>query len=273
MSQRREVEAKLTLFDELSGILGAMRSFALTELRRVSKRETAQQKVVAALTEALIDVGPHTAAQNHHGLQDIYLLFGSVRGFCGSFNEDVIHCWQTQLHSGPIIAVGERLQQMLPHQQQLICVKGADNGLNAYETVDRILAAITELQKTQHTPFRLWACFRNEQRTHSQLLWPLPVQQATDQHFPPVTHLPLAEIAASIADQYLYHQLLALLLQSIRVENHMRLIQMETALRHLEQGTEEMQRQRNRLRQEEIVEEIELMIASKHKQAVDLTGI
>jgi len=44
------------------------------------------------------------------------------------------------------------------------------------------------------------------------------------------------------------------------VENHMRLMQMETALRHLERGGEELQRQRNRLRQEEIVEEIELMV-------------
>jgi len=57
--------------------------------------------------------------------------------------------------------------------------------------------------------------------------------------------------------------LLALLLRSIRVENHMRLMQMETALRHLERGGEDLQRQRNRLRQEEIVEEIELMVGSR----------
>ena len=37
------------------------------------------------------------------------------------------------------------------------------------------------------------------------------------------------------------------------------LMQMENALRHLEQGSEELMRKRNRMRQEEIVDEIELM--------------
>jgi F-type H+-transporting ATPase subunit gamma len=51
-----------------------------------------------------------------------------------------------------------------------------------------------------------------------------------------------------------------LLLRAIRVENHMRLMQMENALNHLERTSEDLNRQRNRMRQEEIVEEIELML-------------
>ena len=54
-------------------------------------------------------------------------------------------------------------------------------------------------------------------------------------------------------------QLLALVLRSIRVENRQRLMQMENALHHLEQGSDELARRRNRLRQEEIVEEIEVI--------------
>jgi F-type H+-transporting ATPase subunit gamma len=42
-------------------------------------------------------------------------------------------------------------------------------------------------------------------------------------------------------------------------------MQMETALRHLERGSEDMLRLRNRLRQEEIIEEIELMIGGRIK--------
>jgi F-type H+-transporting ATPase subunit gamma len=266
MSLRREVETRLALFDELSGILGAMRSFALTELRRVSKREAAQQKVVAALTTALTEVTPGTQAIEPLGKvrQDICLLFGSVRGFCGSFNEDVIRCWQAQDdEQAAVILLGERLHQMLPDRPKQLLLSGADNGLNAHETVDRILVAISELHN-ETAPFRLWACTRDDQGAHYQQLWPLPVLQAAETILPPVTHQPQAVVAVSIADQYLYHQLLSLLLSSIRVENHMRLMQMETALRHLQQGTEDMQRQRNRLRQEEIVEEIELMVCSRH---------
>jgi F-type H+-transporting ATPase subunit gamma len=79
----------------------------------------------------------------------------------------------------------------------------------------------------------------------------------------PFSYLPAVEVASGVAEHYLFHSLLALLLRSIRVENHMRLMQMETALRYLERGGEELQRQRNRLRQEEIVEEIELMVGRR----------
>ncbi|MDD1612906.1 MAG: F0F1 ATP synthase subunit gamma, partial [Methylococcaceae bacterium] len=71
--------------------------------------------------------------------------------------------------------------------------------------------------------------------------------------------------AAGIAEHFLFHQMLAILVRSIRIENHMRLMQMENALRHLDEGSSNLLRQRNRLRQEEIVEEIELMTSGKHR--------
>ena len=269
MSQRREVEARLALFDDLSGILGAMRSFALAELRRVGKREAAQQLVVQTLAEALDDLAealpnedamPEGKADN-----DIWLLFGSVRGFCGSFNEDVLRYWQTRSGAqNPLILVGERLHGMLEGRDKLQCIAGADGGLDAPAAIDRILAAIAELRGGGNSRFGLWACIRDEQGARGQRLWPLPVARRLSGGYPPLTHAPLPEIACSVAEHYLFHSLLALLLRSIRVENHMRLMQMETALRHLERGSEEMQRQRNRLRQEEIVEEIELMVGSRH---------
>nr|WP_256360994.1 F0F1 ATP synthase subunit gamma [Methylomonas koyamae] len=113
MSQRREVEARLALFDELSGILGAMRSFALAELRKVGKREASQQQVVESLAAALQDLSGALPAAFYADTAetraDIWLLFGSVRGFCGSFNEDVIRFWQGAADGqAPLILVGER---------------------------------------------------------------------------------------------------------------------------------------------------------------------
>ena len=269
MSQRREIEARLTLFNELTGILGAMRSFALTELRRVGKREDAQQLVMQSLSTALNDVAGFGALQTHESVvmaeDEIWLLFGSVRGFCGSFNEDVIRFWQTRNgDQSSLILLGERLHDLLPDREKLVRIAGADNGLNTSETIDRILAAVAKLRGAENRAFRLQACIRDEQGARHQQLWPLPVVQSNYANQPPLTHEPLADVAAQIAKHYLYHSLLALLLRSIKVENHMRLMQMETALRHLDRGTEEMLRQRNRLRQEEIVEEIELMVVSRH---------
>ena len=182
MTKRREVETRLVLFDDLSGILGAMRSFALTELRRINKRETAQQAVMRSLAIALADltaVSPdQPLASAHADIEntdnDIWLLFGSVRGFCGSFNEDVIRCWQDCCNNtaAPLILVGERLHEMIADRENLHRLAGANSGLSASTTIDQILAAITNLSNDKHS-FRLLACIRDEQDTHIEQLWPI----------------------------------------------------------------------------------------------------
>lgn len=268
MSQRREVEAKLALYDDLSGILGAMRSFALAELRRIGKREINQQQVVTSLSTTLAELMPTslpTSTTPRQTTLHIWLLFGSVRGFCGSFNEDIVRCWQQQAsHQDELILVGERLHEQLPPQAGRLKLNGADGSLDAPAAIDRILNAIGELraQKPHHS-FHLHACIRDESGASCQRIWPLPDNALKPNGPPPLTHQASAEVAAGIADHYLFHQLLALLLRSIRMENHMRLIQMETAIRYLEHGSEELYRQKNRLRQEEIVEEIELMVGRR----------
>jgi len=267
MSQRREIEARLALYDELSGILGAMRSFALAELRRVSKRETAQQQVMESLQIALNDVSsslPTISSKSAPYSNDIWLLFGSVRGFCGSFNEDLVRFWKSQIDpNASLIIVGERLHDMIQSASPMQKVTGADGGLDAPAVIDRILIAITALRDNDSGSFGLKACIRDEEGPRSQHLWPLPSPSAPNYSVPPMMYEPSEEVATGIAEHYLFHSLLALLLRSIRIENHMRLMQMESALRHLDRGGEELHRQRNRLRQEEIVEEIELMVGSR----------
>lgn len=263
MSQRREVETRLVLYDELSGILGAMRSFALAELGKVGKREMAQQQVVASLAEALADLADYLPEQfcvsSVPVEKDIWLLFGSVRGFCGSFNEDVMRFWRSLgKQPAPLILFGERLHALADEGEAQQSVNGADSTLDAPTAIDRILAAVMALR--DQSVFGLMACIRDEQGVRSQRLWPLPPVSNINRNNPPLTYPPASDVAVGIAEYYLFHNLLALLLRSIRVENHMRLMQMETALRHLERGGEELHRQRNRLRQEEIVEEIELMM-------------
>lgn len=266
MSQRREVEARLALFDELSGILGAMRSFALAELRKVGKREATQQQVVESLAAALQDLSgalPEAFYADTAKIRgDIWLLFGSVRGFCGSFNEDVLRFWQDEADpQAPLILAGERLHGLFDGHESACYLDGAEGGLDAPAAIDRILAAVTNLRLGGD--YGLMACIRDEQGARSQRLWPLPRTPGSAPLAAPLTYQPAAAVAAGVAEHYLFHSLLALMLRAIRVENHMRLMQMETALRHLERGGEDLQRQRNRLRQEEIVEEIELMVGRR----------
>jgi len=148
MSQRREIEAQLALYDDLSGILGAMRSFALAELHRISRREEAQQEVVRVLAQALQDVAPFQPPPEP-ALVDVWLLLGSVRGFCGSFNEDVVRAWRAKGgQRQPLIVVGERLAATMPEQASLFPVAGADGGLDAaaaIECLDLVISCDTSI--------------------------------------------------------------------------------------------------------------------------------
>jgi len=265
MSQRREIETRLALYEDLTGILGAMRSFALAELRKVSKREAIQQQLVQKLSEALNDVAfalPPTEKPD----KDIWLLFGSVRGFGGSFNEDVLRFWQEHGdENAAVILIGERLHEMFPENSRTLCVPGANGGLDASATIERMLPAIADLQQKCRGVSGLIACFRDEHGARSQRLLPLTIEPSGASGHPPCIFASAAATAAGIAEHFLFHQMLAILVRSIRIENHMRLMQMENALRHLDEGSSNLLRQRNRLRQEEIVEEIELMTSGKHR--------
>jgi F-type H+-transporting ATPase subunit gamma len=263
MSKRREIESRLALYEDLSGILGAMRSFALAELRRIGKREATQQQLVQSLALALNDMAfalPLPEKPDY----DIWLLFGSVRGFCGSFNEDVLRFWQEQANEHtPAILIGERLHDLLPENGTTLRVPGANGGLDAPLAIEQILPAITDLRQKQSGVPGLIACFRDEHGASSQRLLPLTEEKPVSFAYPPYVFSSPEETAAGIAEHYLFHRILAILLRSIRVENHMRLMQMENALHHLEEGSSDLTRQRNRVRQEEIVEEIELMTSGK----------
>lgn len=257
MTQRRELDSRLALYGDLSGILSAMRSFALAELRRVTQREDAQQRAAQALAGAFDAMAPALPPAGEPA-GDIWLLLGSVRGFCASFNEDVAARWR-QEQSRPLatIVAGERLAALVP--AGALTVAGAMSAADAVPAIERILGAVEAARQAAGTDTGLVACWRDEGGARVQRLQPFSPASSRMPDELPVTHEPAARVAASVARHYLFHQLLALLLRSLRVENHMRLLQMENALQHIERNTDALKLLRNRLRQEEIVEEIELI--------------
>ena len=257
MTQRRELEAHLALYGDLSGILGAMRSFALAELRRVTQRESAQQQTAAALASAYAAMAP-ALPEPEPAVSDAWLLFGSVRGFCASFNEDVLRLWSEQGgKSMATVAVGERLHAMMPGHAATIVVPGAIGSGDAAAAIDRILAALPPMEPG----VGLVACYRDDGGARVHRL--LPLENGRRDAELPLTYEPAARVAAGVARHFLFHRMLSLLLRALRVENHMRLVQMENALQHIERASDGLQRDRNRLRQGEIVEEIELILRDR----------
>ena len=259
MMRRREIEGQLVLYDDLSGILGVMKSFALVELRRVTKREEAEHHAVETVKQALDAVFSSLPAPvETEG--DILLLFGSARGFCGSFNEDVARAWkESNGIQSPTIVIGERLSLLLPEHANIEWIPGANGAQDASDVIARMLTAIEHLRRKRPQEMGLVAYLHDEHETRIQRLLPLPTPANPTPAYLPLTNESPVVVAESVVEHYLFHSLFAFFLRSLYVENHMRLMQMENALSHLDRKSEEMRMLRNRLRQEEIVEEIELI--------------
>lgn len=262
MSRRREIETQLALYNDLSGIIGAMRSFALAELHRVTRRAAAQHDVVRTLEATLKDLAS-ALPERGPGTGDIWLLFGSVRGFCGSFNEDVVRTWRAAGAPAPVVAVGERLAGGFGDVVGHTDVAGALGALDAAAAVDRILAALDGARLQSPRANGLIVCFRDYDSARTERLLPFCPAKSGQSGMLPLTQEPAVRVASKVVEHYLFHMLLSRLLHAIRVENHMRLTQMENAMQHLGRSSEELQRRRNALRQEEIVEEIELIVQER----------
>jgi F-type H+-transporting ATPase subunit gamma len=260
MTRPRDIESRLAVFDDLSGILNAMRSFALAELRRVGRHEAAQRAADTALAQAVADVATALPQPPAGARRDLWVLLGSVRGFCGSYNEDVArHFRQRRAAIGTAIVVGERLGALLAGPDDVVRVAGAVGAADAADTIERIVRALDDPRTRPEPAQGLVICWRDEGGVAERRILPIDVPAQAAAGNRPVTFTPLPQVAAGVARHYVFHRLLSSLVGALRVENQMRLLLMENALRHIERKREDLRRSRNQLRQEEIVEEIELI--------------
>jgi F-type H+-transporting ATPase subunit gamma len=81
-------------------------------------------------------------------------------------------------------------------------------------------------------------------------------------HFghPPQLNLPPPVLFAALLEQYLFAMLSELLYTSLMAENQKRVQHLDSAIRHLDDRREELARRSRVLRQEEIIEEIEVIL-------------
>jgi F-type H+-transporting ATPase subunit gamma len=78
--------------------------------------------------------------------------------------------------------------------------------------------------------------------------------------FPPHTNLKPPDLLIGIMNHYLYAVLHEILYSAMLAENQQRLAHMDRAMRHLDERIAQLKLRYNRLRQEEITEEIEVIL-------------
>lgn len=274
MGKRRDLERHLHALGEIRDIMNAMKNLALMETHKLTRVLATQQRVVATIGAAAADFlsfHPRLLAGDEPA-RDVYLLVGSERGFCGDFNETLMHALAT--HPDPageaaLIAIGSRLSARLADAPRVVARLEGPSVLEEVEAVLlRLMETLNDWQDAQspRRPLRL-VVFHHQAGdagvTRSVLQ---PFQQAAAAKpgfaYEPRLNLAPPRILAGLAEHYLFAVLHGLFYASLMAENLRRVRHMDYAVQRIEQQSTELVRKRNRLRQEDITEEIEVIMLS-----------
>lgn len=275
MTKRREVQRRVTAFGEIRGILAAMKNLALLELQKIGRFAIDQRRAVQSIEQAAGDFLSFYLKQlpGPGNFSPVYLLIGSERGFCGDFNEQLIAqsaTWLAQAQPPEnLIVVGSRLAMALERsRKEGIRVQGAE----VAEDVESVLAVAVErlgqIQRDRRDarPIALTALYHDDESgaVRVRRLLPMPDLPAPREAFvyPPYLDLPPMQLLRKLTDHYLYAALHEVLYSSLLAENRQRLTHMDGAMRRIDEDLGKLKLKYNALRQEEIIEDIEVILLS-----------
>ena len=270
MSRRRKIERHRRSLDEIHDIMSSMKTLAYVANRKLTRLIETQGRTVESIEQAAADflhfnplVFPVTAAS-----AEVVILLGSERGFCGDLNHALLRRLDAdtaQSESSPLLlAVGHKLHIALEGDARVAAsIDGASTPDEVPAVLARLVDELGRLQ-AQRGPFSLSALYHaTEQTIESTTL--LPPFSGLPEPLPalrnePVLNLPAPELFAQLIDRYLFAVLHRLLFLALWSENYRRMTHLDGAVKRLEDVSAQLKRQSNTVRQEEIIEEIEVIL-------------
>lgn len=273
MSRRRDLQQHRHSLDEIRNIMNSMKTLAYMETRKLSRFINAQHTVVNSIEAVAADFLSFHASYLNESAETtpVYLLLGAERGFCGDFNQRLLQQLEASLPTpSPIppllVVIGHKLQTLLQDDPRVFAMlKGASVVEEVATVLDQLVNELLALQQ-QHGKISLYGVYHcgDDGSAIQRLLPPFPhnLQQPARFSLPPVLNVPPAEFLLELTDQYLFAALHEMLYTSLMAENHQRVIHLEGAVKHLDTESAELTHRANALRQEEIIEEIEVILLS-----------
>ncbi|MBU0499418.1 MAG: F0F1 ATP synthase subunit gamma [Gammaproteobacteria bacterium] len=274
MSRRQDLERHRQGLEEIREIMNSMKTLAYMETRKLAQFLDAQRTSTRSVLEAAEDFlafHPETLPEAQPGT-DVYLLIGTERGFCGDFNPALLLRLNENLAERGVadpllVALGHKLHLLLEGDSRVAAfIDGAGVVEEVGAVLGRLVEALGALQG-QWGAFSLKVIHQidNGGGVRVQELLP-PFRHCLDLTprftHPPLLNLPPADFLSGLSEQYLISLLHEILYSSLMAENNRRLAHLEGAIRHLDQSAEELKHRCNALRQEEIIEEIEVILLS-----------
>jgi F-type H+-transporting ATPase subunit gamma len=273
MTRRRELERHRQSLGEIREIMNSMKTLAYMETRKLDRFLDAQHAVVQNIEEVVADLlsfYPETLP-DAEVTTPVYIVIGTERGFCGDFNHALLQHLESTLQDSPaenptMILVGRKLYTLLEDDERVAAwFDGASVAEEVTSLLNNIVSELTALQE-KHGVLTLFCLYHGDQDgiVMQKLLPPFQDLRHKPPRFacPPVMNLAPRELLVEFVDSYLFSSLHEMLYTSLMVENHQRVTHLDGAVKHLDDQSAEMARQANTLRQEEIVEEIEVILLS-----------
>lgn len=252
----------------------SMKTLAYMETRKLGHFLEAQHTVVESIERVAADFlsfYPETLPESRENIS-VYLLIGTERGFCGDFNRTLLDYMESvlQASSSPdnpmLIAVGRKLHTLLEEDARVVAsIEGAS-------VVEEVVSVLTELVneiisiQAKHDAVDIFCLYYDREGNikMQSLLPPFQglVHGPSQFPHPPILNLSPTAFFIEITDQYLFAALHAMLYTSLMEENQHRVTHLESAVKHLDDRSAELGQQCNAMRQEEIIEEIEVILLS-----------
>lgn len=270
MAGRRELERRLVALGDISAILGVMKNLALTESARLSRLLASQRGLVESLEAIAADFlafHPPPPPLPDDELR-VLLVVGSQRGFCGDFNDRLVASLAARGGAGGaggrIMAVGGKLAERVAADIRL-------DGPHALEeigpVIQGVMDSLTELLSHADSRRRLRVmALHHDPDSDGTVLRPLAPLDGQPRRppaprFPPLLNLAPPTFYSLLAEQHLLAAMIELFHRSLMAENRFRLNHIEGASQRMERRVTKLKRKRNLARQEEIIEEIEAILA------------
>jgi len=283
VSRRQNLVQHRESLTEIREIMNSMKTLAYMETRKLAPYLDTQSAVVRTIEEVAADFLTFypDVVTTVEPVTSLLILVGSERGFCGDFNRALFNSLDAdaqQAASGPelVIAVGAKLHILLEEDPRMIArVSGASTSEEIATVLNRLVEQIVLLER-QHGALRISCRYHagEDQPVTRTLLPPFRDFDQVPSRFTiePVVNITPEKFFLELSDQYLLAALHAILYSAMMTENNYRVRHLDGAVRHIDGQAEELARQSNALRQEEIIEEIEVILLSAESVTEELAG-
>lgn len=278
MTRRRDIEQHRHSLDEIRAIMNSMKNLSFMETRKISGFLDVQHSVVKHIETVATDflsfypdTLTETTGTSVDDNIDVYLLIGTERGFCGDFNHALLRHFETMpiTHVKDklrLICVGHKLETLLENDERaIVFIDGASVAEEVGSVLNQIVNKLSSIQE-HYGSLNLYVLYHDDehQLVNQQLLPPfqnLLNLQSLEPHAPEL-NLDPRKFLLDLSYHYLFVVLYEILYTSLMAESLQRVAHLEGAVQHMDEQSEELHRQGNILRQEEIIEEIEVILLS-----------